>query len=94
MKSRCSRRAGPRELASAPALTLLLCTGQCRSEVVRIAWDDVDRLTASQSAQRDPTAAKWVGKNYEKPNEINVDLFNWRSLRESNPSFKNENLAS
>ena len=64
------------------------------ADQVHLAQTAIDRLTARQSAQRVPTPVKRVGKNPEKPNEINVDLFNWRSLRESNPSFKNENLAS
>jgi hypothetical protein len=49
------------------------------ADQVHLAQTAIDRLTAQQSAQRVPTPVKRVGKNPEKPNEINVDLFNWRT---------------
>jgi len=51
------------------------------ADQVHLAQTAIDRLTARQSAQRIPTPVKRVGKNPEKSNEINVDLFIWRSLR-------------
>ena len=51
------------------------------ADQVHLAKTAIDRLTARQSAQRVPTPVKRVGKNPEKPNEINFDFFNWRSLR-------------
>ena len=49
------------------------------ADQVHLAQTAIDRLTARQSAQRVPTPVKRVGKNPEKSNEINVDLFNWRT---------------
>jgi len=54
------------------------------ADQVHLAQTAIDRLTARPSAQRVPTPVKGVGKNIEKPNEINVDLFNWRTRQESN----------
>ncbi len=49
------------------------------ADQVHLAQTAIDRLTARQSAQAVPTPVQRVGNNPEKSNEINVDLFNWRS---------------
>ena len=64
------------------------------ADQVHLAQSALNRLTERQSAQRVPTPVKRVGENSKKPNELSGNLFSWRSLGESNPSFKNENLAS
>ena len=54
------------------------------ADQVHLAQTAIDRLTAKQSAQRVPNPVSRVGRNLEKANEINRDLFNWRTRQESN----------
>ena len=54
------------------------------ADQIHLAQTAIDRLTARQSVQRLPTPVKRVGKNPEKPNEIRIDLFNWRARKDSN----------
>jgi len=54
------------------------------ADQVHLAQTAIDRLTARQPAQRIPTLVKRVGRNSEKPNEINVNLLKWRTRQESN----------
>ena len=57
----------------------------------------IQRLQQHRSALLVPNleqTTRRVGNKSDKSNEIKADLFNWRSLGESNPSFQNENLTS
>ena len=56
------------------------------ADQVHLAQTAIDRLTARQSAQRVPALVKQVGKNPEKSNDINVDLFSWRTRQDETAS--------
>ena len=50
-----------------------------------LARSAISRLAHNPSVRRVPNPSSQFGKNSEKSNEINVDLFNWRPVGRSNP---------
>jgi len=64
------------------------------AEQKQLARSAMGRLAAIPNPIRIPKLPEAFGNSAEKPNEINENLEGWRSLRESNPSFKIENHAN
>ena len=60
----------------------------------RLARTAIDRLPGRVASEGFPNTPAGVGKNSGKIRENNAKSALWRSLRESNPSFENENLTS
>jgi len=100
------RKAAARRLAEAgcSANEIAAITGHASLEEVArytraaeqkwLARAAMDRLVQGQSAIKFPNLPQGLGKSDERSNEIKPSGQEWRSLRESNPSFKIENLAS
>jgi Phage integrase family len=57
-----------------------------------LARSAISRLAHKPSVHRVPNPSSQFGKNSEKPNEINVDLFNWRPVGRRWPPYYLRNL--
>lgn len=100
------RKAAARRLAEAgcSANEIAAITGHVSLEEVarytraaeqkRLARSAMDRLVHGQSAIKIPNPPRFGENEAKTVNEIKPSGQGWRSLRESNPSFKIENLAS
>jgi enterobacteria phage integrase len=64
------------------------------AEQKRLARTAIERLPGGVGGIPFPNSGGEFGKGEEKPSEISGGNLDWRSLRESNPSFQIENLTS